>query len=73
MDIAKMNSLVFIRDFIAEGKDQNIPLSETYLFYGEYVKENFRKIWCYLPKHIVELRVTIFTRNLQLKTIRPYR
>jgi len=43
MDIAKMNSLVFIRDFIAEGKDQNIPLGETYLLYGEYVKEKFPK------------------------------
>ena len=39
--MAKNNSLMFIRDFIAEGKDQNIPLSETYLLYGEYVKEKF--------------------------------
>ena len=39
----RQNALVFIRDFILEGKDENIPLSETYLMYVEYVKERFPK------------------------------
>ena len=41
VNIAKENALVFIRDFILEGKDENIPLSETYLLYVEYVKGRF--------------------------------
>ena len=41
VNIAKENALVFIRDFILEGKDENIPLSETYLLYIEYVKGGF--------------------------------
>jgi hypothetical protein len=41
VNIAKENALVFIRDFILEGKDENIPLSETYLLYVEYVKKRF--------------------------------
>ena len=41
VNIAKENALVFIRDFILDGKDENIPLSETYLLYIEYVKGRF--------------------------------
>jgi hypothetical protein len=41
VNIAKENALVFIRDFILEGKDENIPLSETYLLYVEYVNGKF--------------------------------
>jgi hypothetical protein len=40
-DTARTNSLMFIRDFITEGKDENIPLSETYYLYCKYVKEKF--------------------------------
>ena len=32
---------LFIKEFIQEGKDSNIPLSDTYVLYFEFMKQRF--------------------------------
>jgi hypothetical protein len=37
----KKYALLFLKEFIEQKRDENIPLGETYLFYLEFMKERF--------------------------------
>jgi hypothetical protein len=38
---SKNYALLFLKDFIEQKRDENIPLGETYLLYVDFMKERF--------------------------------
>ena len=37
----KLYAKMFIKEFIQDGKDCDIPLSDTYIMYIDFMRENF--------------------------------